>query len=87
MRLTLVFLGGVAAGIASIVVSLLLLLACLFAYGRYVAGIGPSNGSVGWDVASLLGPNWRIGAVGIPIVIFGIGCSLGFWFFSKRLLH
>jgi len=49
-------------------------------YVRYVLGIA-SNGAVGWDPVSIFG-RW---VIGITLLIFGLGCSAGFWFLSKRL--
>ena len=70
----------------TIVASLVLLLASLFVYERYILGVA-SNQAVGWDPVSLFGRYWKLGVIGIPLLIFGLGCSLGFWFFSKRLLR
>ena len=86
MRWALVFLGSLAAGVLSIVVSLVLLSVSLFIYARYVLRIA-SNEAVGWDPVSLCGRYWKLGVIGVPVLIFGIGCSWGFWFFSKRLLR
>jgi hypothetical protein len=80
MRPALLFLGNLAAGVLAIVLSLTLLIVSLSIYDRYVLGI-TSTGSVGWDPISILG-RW---VIGIPILIFGLGCSSGFWFLSKRL--
>jgi amino acid permease len=63
------------------VLSLALLLVSLVIYDRYILEI-TSNGSVGWDPVSIYGRYW---AIGIPLLIFGLGCSAGFWFLSKRL--
>ena len=63
----------------AIVLSLTLLLVSLSIYDRYVLGI-TSNGSVGWAPISIFG-RW---VIGIPLLIFGLGCSGGFWFLSKR---
>ena len=68
----------------TIVLSLALLFVPLSIYGKYVLGIG-SNEAVGWDPVSLFGRYWKLGVIGIPLLIFGLGCSLGFWFLSKRL--
>ncbi len=53
----------------------------LSVYGRYVLGV-VSNESVGWDPVSIFGRFW---VIGIPLLIFCLGCSAGFWFLSKRL--
>ena len=59
-------------------------LVSLSVYDRYVFG-NASNGSVGWDFISLFGRYWKLGVIGIPLLIFGLGCSVGFWFLSKRV--
>jgi hypothetical protein len=81
MRWVLLFFGSLAAGVLAIVLSLSLLLVSFSIYGRYVLGTAASNGSVGWDPVSILG-RW---VIGIPLLIFGLGCSAGFSFLSKRL--
>ena len=53
----------------------------LYIYDRYILGIA-SNGAVGWDPVSIFGRYW---VIGIPLLIFGLGCSAGFSFLSKRL--
>ena len=80
MRWVMLFFGSLAAGVLTIVLSLALLLVSLSIYVRYVLGIA-SNGSVGWDPVSIFG-RW---VIGIPLLIFGLGCSAGFGFLSKRL--
>ena len=80
MRWALLFFGSLATGVVAIVLSLALLLVSLAIYDRYILGI-TSNGSVGWDPVSIFG-RW---VIGIPLLIFGLGCSAGFWFLSKRL--
>jgi len=80
MRWVLLFFGSLAAGVLAIVLSLALLLVSLSIYDRYILGI-TSKGSVGWDPVSIFG-RW---VIGIPLLIFGLGCSAGFWFLSKRL--
>jgi hypothetical protein len=81
MRWILLFLGSVATGVLTIVLSLVLLLVSLVLYGRYVLGV-PSNRAVAWDPVSMFG---RVGVIGIPLLLFGLGCGVGFWFLSKRL--
>jgi hypothetical protein len=81
MRWVLLFFGSLATGVLTIVLSLALLLVSLSIYDRYVLGI-TSDGSVGWDPVSIYGRYW---VIGIPLLIFGLGCSAGFWFLSKRL--
>jgi hypothetical protein len=82
MRWMLVCLGSLATGVLTIVLSLALVLVSLSVYDRYVLGI---TSSVGWDPVSLFGGYWKLGVIGIPLLIFGLGCSVGFWFLSKRL--
>jgi hypothetical protein len=84
MRWILLFLGSVATGVLTIVLSLALLLVSIYIYGKYALEI-PSNGSVGWDPVLLFGRYWKLGVIGIPLLIFGLGCGVGFWFLSKRL--
>jgi hypothetical protein len=81
MRWVLLFFGSLATGVFAIVLSLALLLVSLSIYDRYVLGIA-SNGAVGWDPVSIFGRYW---VIGIPLLIFGLGCSAGFWFLSRRL--
>jgi hypothetical protein len=81
MRWVLLFFGSLATGVLAIVLSLALLLVSLVIYDRYILGI-TSNGAVGWDPVSIFGRYW---VIGIPLLIFGLGCSAGFWFLSKRL--
>jgi hypothetical protein len=81
MRWILVCLGSLATGILTIVLSIALLLVSLAIYNRYVLGIA-SNEAVGWDPVSIFGRDW---VIGVPLLIFGLGCSVGFWFLSKRL--
>jgi hypothetical protein len=80
MRRVLLFFGSLAGGVLAIVLSLTLLLVSLSLYNRYVLEVA-SNGAVGWDPVSIFG-RW---VMGIPLLIFGLGCSAGFWFLSKRL--
>jgi hypothetical protein len=84
MRWILVFLGSVATGVLMIVLSLALLLISLHVYDKYVLGIS-SDGTVGWDPVLLFGRYWKLGVIGVPVLIFGLGCCVGFWFLSKRL--
>ena len=80
MRWVLLCFGSLATGVLAIVLSVALLLVSLAMYDRYILGI-TSNGAVGWDPVSIFG-RW---VIGIPLLIFGLGCSAGFWFLSKRL--
>jgi len=81
MRWMLLFLGSVATGVLTIVFSLVLLLVSIHLYGKYVLGI-PSDQPVAWD------PNFpfaRMVVIGVPLLLFGLACSVGFWFLNKRL--
>lgn len=80
MRWVLLFFGSLAAGVLAIVLSLALLLVSVSIYNGDALRFA-SNESVGWDPISIFG-RW---VIGIPILIFGLGCSAGFWFLSKRL--
>jgi hypothetical protein len=80
-----VVLGSVASGVLSLLVSIALLEASLYIYGRYVLGIDPST-SVGWDYVSFFGRYWKLAAISLPILIFGLGCIAGFWFLKRWLL-
>ena len=81
MRWILLLFGSLATGVLTIVLSLALLLVSLSIYDRYVLGIA-SNGSVGWDPVSIYG---KPAVIGIPLLIFSFGCSVGFFFLNKRL--
>lgn len=78
-------LGSLASGVLALVLSVTLLSASLYIYAKYVLGI-VSNGSVGWDPVSFFGRYWKLGVIGIPILIFGLGCTAGFLFLKKWLL-
>jgi hypothetical protein len=80
MRWILLFLGSVATGVLTIVFSLVLLLVLLYLQGRHVVGVS-SNQPVAWDPISMFG---RVGH-GVPLLLFGLGCGVGFWFLNKRL--
>jgi len=77
---------GVFAIILSTIVPLVVSLVVLF-----ILIVRPSEGrpAVGWDFVSLLivlcGPHWKLAAIGIPVVIFGLGFSVGLWFCSKNI--
>jgi hypothetical protein len=80
VRSMLLFLGSVATGVLTIVFSLVLLLVSLYLHSRHVVGV-LSNQPVAWDPIPMFG---RAG-VGAPLLLFGPGCSVGFWFLNKRL--
>jgi hypothetical protein len=54
----------------------------------FILIVRPSEGRPNWDFVPLLialcGPHWKFAAIGIPVVIFGLGCSVGLWFFRKN---
>jgi hypothetical protein len=79
VRWILLFLGSVATGVLTTVSSLTLLFISIYLYGRCILKM---RGGVAWDPISLFG---RVGVVAIPLLIFGLGCGVGFWFLSKRL--
>jgi hypothetical protein len=81
MRWILLFFGSVATGVLTIVFSLALLLVSVHVYGKYVLGI-PSDQPVAWDPNL---PFARVVAIGVPLLLFGLGCGVGFWFLNKRL--
>ena len=89
MRWMLVVLGSGVSGVLALVLSVVLLFVSLNIYAKYVLGI-VSNGAVGWDLASIFasifGQYWQLAAIGIPTLIFGLGCILGFWLLNKWLL-
>jgi hypothetical protein len=84
MRWILLVLGSVATGVLTIVLSLAVLVVSLYLYRKYALQI-PENGAIGWDPVALFGRYWKLGVFGIPLLIFGFGCGVGFWFLSKRL--
>ena len=84
MPWALIFLGSLATGVSSILLSLVVLVFALQLWSRYLPGIG-SNQAVGWDPVSLFGSHWKLVVVGIAAAIFTVGFRAGFWFFSKRL--
>jgi hypothetical protein len=75
-----VCLGSLATGGLAILLALISLFLGLFISHRYI-GIGPG----GWDLFSAFDQYWKLSMFAIPLLIFGLGCSVGFWFFSKRL--
>ena len=86
MRWALVTLQSIASGVLLVLASIVFLAIALYLYGRFVLGIGPHQ-AIGWDLASLFGPHWKLTLLSIPVIIFGVGFSIGFWFFSRRLAH
>ena len=76
MRWALVFLENLAAGVVSILVSLVVLVVVLQLWARYVLGIG-RNVAVGWDPVSLFGSHWKLAVIGISAAIFAFGFSAG----------
>jgi amino acid permease len=86
MRWIVVCLGSLASGVLTIIASLVLLLVSLTIYERYVLRIA-SNEAVGWDPVSFFGQYWQVAVIGIPLLIFAFGCSLGFWVLQRRLFR
>jgi hypothetical protein len=84
MRWGLIAIEGLVTGVAAVVASILLFFVGLSVYSRYV--FGPARtGAVGWDVASLFGPHWKLAILVVMGAIFLLGASLAFWFFGHRL--
>src|SRR6266404_1827922 len=82
MKWVLVTIGSLATGASTLFLALVLLVVSLRFYMTHVLGFGP-NESVGWDVVSLFGPHWKVAVIGIPLLTFGLGFSVGFWFFAR----
>ena len=85
MRWVLITFEGVVTGVLAVVVSIVVFFVGLSAYTRYLFGQGSGSGVVGWDVASLFGPHWKVTIVGVLVGIFLLGGSAGVWFFSQRM--
>ena len=77
-------LESLATATLAVALSIVVFIASMNAYTRYVLGLG-SNEVVGWDVVSLFGQHWKIAILGILVGIFLFGGGLGFWFFSQRV--
>ena len=84
MRWFWISLESIACGFVAVFASFVLLVIALHVHTRYVLGL-PADQTVGWDVISILGPNWRLVLIGTPLAIFAVGWSIGFWFFSRRV--
>jgi len=80
MRWMMVCLGSMATGGLAI----LLCLSCAFLWllmrGQFI-GLGPNA----WNPISAFGGHWELGVFGVTLLVFGLGCGVGFWFFGKRL--
>jgi len=77
MRWVFLVVNSLATGVLAIVVSLIALL---------VLHLG-SNQAVGWDPVSLFGQYWKLVLIGIPVLIFLLGCMAGFWFFGRSVTN
>jgi hypothetical protein len=84
MRWFFVSLESLAAGFLAAVAGLVLLLVSLHIYTRYILGFGPDQ-AVGWDPVWLFGAYWKLAMIGIPLLVFGTGFAMGFWFFSRHV--
>ena len=85
MRRLLVFLGSLASGVLTTIVSLALLLVFLFIYNKYVLGI-TSEGLV-LTLRHLLFMLLLSGLIAIPVLIFVLGSFVGYLVLRKRLLR
>jgi hypothetical protein len=85
MRWLLLCLGSLASGMLTIIVSLVLLLVFLSIYDKYVLGIA-SEGLVP-TIRHLLFMLLLSGLIAIPVLIFALGCFVGYWFLQKRLVR
>lgn len=79
MRRTFVCLGSLASGGLAILLGLISLWLGLIVSGNRYIGLG------GWDPIATFGRYWELAAFGITVLVFGLGCSVGLWFFNKRL--
>lgn len=84
MRWFLVSLESLASGVLTILGFLIILVVALHLYTRYALGI-ESGQPIGWDPVSIFGPYWKLAVIGIPLVVFASGFTIGFWFFSQRV--
>lgn len=69
----------------AVIVSLVLLLLFISIYDNYVLGIA-SEGTV-LTLRHLLLVLVLSGLIAIPVLIFALGCFVGFWFLQKRFLR
>ena len=93
MRWAIVVIKSFATGAFATLLALVALVVALFLYpDRYTKDVlhhlGP-NEQMGWDPVSLFhqlfGRHWKFVILSIPVLIFFIGFSAGFWFFSRAL--
>jgi len=84
MRWVLVSVESLASGALTVLSFLIILVVALHLYTRYVLGI-ESGQAIGWDPVSILGPYWKLAIIGIPLLVFASGFTIGFWFFSQRV--
>ena len=38
-----------------------------------------------WDPGILFGQHWRLALIGVPVLIFLLGCMAGFWLFGRSV--
>lgn len=79
MRWTFVCLGSLASGGLAILLGLISLWLGLIVSGNRYIALG------GWDPIATFGQYWELAAFGMTLLVFGLGYSVGFWFFIKRL--
>jgi membrane-anchored protein YejM (alkaline phosphatase superfamily) len=84
MRWVFLVAKSLATGVLAIVLSLIVLLVTSSLYDKYVLHLGP-NEAMGWDPVSLFGQHWKLVLIGIPVLIFLLGCMAGFWFFDRSV--
>ncbi len=84
MQWAVVAIKSLGIGVVAIVLSLVTLLVAAQLYGKYVLHVGP-NEALGWDPVALFGSHWKAALLSTSVLIFLIGFSAGFWFFSRSL--
>lgn len=85
MRWFFVSVGSLAAGFLAVVAGLVLLIVSLHIYTRYILGFRPDQ-TVQWDPVSL-GAYGKLAMIGVPLLVFGTGFAVAFWFFSRHVHH
>ena len=83
MRWFLVSLESIATGFLAVITGLVLVLVSLHIYTRHILGFRPDQ-TVQWDPVSL-GAYGKVAIIGVPLLIFGTGFAVGFWFFSQHV--
>jgi len=86
MRCVFLVAKSLGTGVLAIVLSLTVLLVTSYVYDKYVLHLGPSE-AVGWDPVSLFGQYWKLVLIGIPVLIFLLGCMAGVWFFGRSVAN